>query len=295
VKRPPNSGRVRVFVISSRRSVPSFVRALGIAAALAFLVGYPAVSRAQDAAPSQEPPKSWIDPDTGHRVIRLSDEPGSDSFYFNFNAYTPDGKEMIYTTTDGTIRVLNLDTLTTRALASGITRAIVVGHKTPTIYYTKFASAANDPYFLSLWAANIDTGENRKISRPPAAGSVVTINADETLGAGSYIEGDAVGPGVYGGVGKGTTQNSMGAKNLGEPENKGQMMEERLRRSFPSPSSRSTLQTGPSPSSSSTARTGSTISSSRRPTPPSSCTATRAPGRRSIASGPSAPTARRTS
>jgi len=32
---------------------------------------------------------SWIDPDTGHRIIRLTREPGSDSFYFNENAYTP--------------------------------------------------------------------------------------------------------------------------------------------------------------------------------------------------------------
>ena len=26
---------------------------------------------------SAEPPKTWIDPDTGHRVIRLTDEPNS--------------------------------------------------------------------------------------------------------------------------------------------------------------------------------------------------------------------------
>ena len=29
------------------------------------------------AAAQQQPPREWIDPDTGHRVIRLSDEPGS--------------------------------------------------------------------------------------------------------------------------------------------------------------------------------------------------------------------------
>jgi oligogalacturonide lyase len=47
---------------------------------------------------SAEPPTSWVDPDTGHRVIRLTREPGSDSFYFNYNGYTPDGKKMAYTT-----------------------------------------------------------------------------------------------------------------------------------------------------------------------------------------------------
>ena len=51
--------------------------------------------------PGQEPPVSWIDPATGHRVLRLTREPDSASFYFNVNAYTPDGKEMIYTTPEG--------------------------------------------------------------------------------------------------------------------------------------------------------------------------------------------------
>ena len=42
---------------------------------------------------AQTPPKEWTDPATGHRVIRLTDEPGSASLYFNQNGYTPDGKK----------------------------------------------------------------------------------------------------------------------------------------------------------------------------------------------------------
>jgi oligogalacturonide lyase len=218
------------------------LRPLGLATALA-LTALPAFPQAADtpAAPGDAapPPKSWIDPDTGHRVIRLTDEPGSDSFYFNFNAYTPDGKETIYTTTNGAIRVLNLETLQTRALASDVVRAIVVGHKTPTIYFTK---ATDDPAFLTLWSSNIDTGESHKIADLPRRASVVTINADETLGAGSYIEGDAYGPGVYGG--KITKQNQMGAKNLGEPENKTEMMAQRLAAKLPNTLFTVNLQTG---------------------------------------------------
>ena len=52
-------------------------------------------------AQNTEPPKSWIDPDTGHRVVRLTDEPGSASLYFNQNGYTADGKKMVYTTPNG--------------------------------------------------------------------------------------------------------------------------------------------------------------------------------------------------
>lgn len=220
------------------RITSPLLRALSFSAALSLSMASSAFAQAAE-APATPPPKSWIDPDTGHRVIRLTDEPGSDSFYFNFNAFTPDGKEMIYTTTTGAIRVLNLDTLTTRPLASDVVRAIVVGHKTPTIYYTK---STPDPYFLELWGANIDTGANRKIADLPRRGSVVTINADETLGAGSYIEGDAVGPGVYGG--RVNTQNKMGATNLGEPENKSQMMAERLAAKLPNTLFTVNLQTG---------------------------------------------------
>ena len=56
---------------------------------------------------AQEPPRTWIDPDTGHRIVRLTNEPGSASLYFNQNGYTADGKSMLYTTPDG-ISVLNL-------------------------------------------------------------------------------------------------------------------------------------------------------------------------------------------
>src|SRR5665213_4554932 len=88
------------------------------------------------AAEIKNPPKSWIDKDTGHRVVRLTNEPGSASFYFNVNAYTPAGDEMIYTTHEG-ISVLNLKTWKTRSAVQGHVRAIVVGHKTPSVFYIK--------------------------------------------------------------------------------------------------------------------------------------------------------------
>src|SRR4051812_3600703 len=48
-----------------------------------------------------EPLKEWIDPATGHRVVRLSKEPGSASLYFHQNAYTPQGDKLIITTPSG--------------------------------------------------------------------------------------------------------------------------------------------------------------------------------------------------
>ena len=90
-------------------------------------------------------PTSWVDKDTGHRVFRLTNEPGSSGFYFNVNAYTPDGKEMVYNAPDG-IHVFDLATRKSKLLVPNPPRpanadgasafrsaghAIVVGKKTP--------------------------------------------------------------------------------------------------------------------------------------------------------------------
>ena len=172
------------------------------------------------------PPASWIDPDTGHRVIRLTREPGSDSFYFNCNGYTPDGKKMAYTTPNG-ISVLNLETLEAKQLVTGRARTIIVAHKTPNLYYSR---ATKDPFFSELWCVNLDTGENRKLADLPRRASVVAINADETLGAGTFIEGDANAGGAYDGT---VPLGKMSDVNLGEPENKGELMARRLAARLP--------------------------------------------------------------
>ena len=49
--------------------------------ALLLALVVPSIAVAADPAP----PREWIDPDTGHRIVRLSDEPGSASLYFNYN------------------------------------------------------------------------------------------------------------------------------------------------------------------------------------------------------------------
>lgn len=143
-------------------------------------------------AEKKSPPQSWIDPDTGHRVFRVTDEPGSASLYFNINAYTPDGKQMIYTTADRGIGVIDLATFTAKPLVKGPVGggpgAVVVGQKTPTVYY--FKGLKGDAQYASLWSANIQTGEQKKIADLPRRAGIFSINADETQGVGSYIIGD---------------------------------------------------------------------------------------------------------
>lgn len=39
----------------------------------------------------QTVPSDWIDPDTGHRVVRITGEAGGATLYFHDNAFSPDG------------------------------------------------------------------------------------------------------------------------------------------------------------------------------------------------------------
>jgi oligogalacturonide lyase len=173
--------------------------------------GLPLLAAAQAAS---EPPRTWIDPDTGHRVIRLTDEPGSASLYFHQNGYTADGKRMIYTTGSG-ISVLDLATRATKQVASGRLRVIVVGRTSPAVYYTKEGAA---------WSTHLDTGETRMLGKLPPRGSLATLNADDTLLAGTYIEGD----------GQDYNPNRPPQpQTLDQPANKGQMMEQRLAARLP--------------------------------------------------------------
>src|SRR6266853_1443259 len=48
-----------------------------------------------------EPPQEWVEPATGHRVVRLSRDAGSSSFYFHQNAYTAEGDKLLISTPSG--------------------------------------------------------------------------------------------------------------------------------------------------------------------------------------------------
>ena len=170
---------------------------------------------------AQHPPKTWIDPDTGHRVIRLTEEPASASLYFNQNGYTPDGKKLVYTTPNG-ISTFDLETRATRQVVEGRVRIIEVGHTTGSIFYTKGGA---------VFITNIDTGGTREIAKLPERGSVVTVNADETLLAGTYTE--AQGPSGNAYASPVRAPQSEQSHPLDQPPNKGQMMEERLAAHIP--------------------------------------------------------------
>src|SRR5258706_8716551 len=93
-------------------------------------------------AQQSAPPREWIDPDTGHRVIRLSDEPGSASLYFHQNPYTSDGQKLIITTPTG-LAAINLKTRAIEKIVDGRVGVIIVGRKTGQVYYTRTVTNDN--------------------------------------------------------------------------------------------------------------------------------------------------------
>ena len=184
----------------------------------------------ESAAP---PPKEWVDKDTGHRVVRLTDEPGSASLYFNQNGYTADGKRLVYTTPDG-ISVLDLATRQARQVVKGRVRLIDAGRKSQRVYYIR----ENAAYFT-----DVDSGETKKIAALPPRGGISTVNADETLLAGTYIEGAGQ---DYNNQRPATGATAAAAQGhaLDQPRNKGQMMEDRLAARLPMALYTLNIQTG---------------------------------------------------
>jgi oligogalacturonide lyase len=126
-----------------------------------------------------EAPRSWIDRDTGHRIVQLSTEPGSACLYFTQYAYTAGGTKLLMTTPHG----IDLVTLSTGAIESvyegHADRVIQTGRKSGLIYYVSGGFiCALDPV----------TKQSRQLVALPPHGSVASINADETLAAGAVSD-----------------------------------------------------------------------------------------------------------
>jgi oligogalacturonide lyase len=186
--------------------------------------------------PEKEPPREWIDRDTGHRVIRLSDEPGSQSLYFHQNAYTPDGKKLIITTPTG-LATIDLKTRAIEKVVEGRVNLIMTGRKTGQAYYVKTGA---------IYAVDLNTKVSREIAKLPARGSVATVNADETLLAGTITEGavsTAQGAPTRGSA-PSTDANARPQPGRDNYPGKGDMMERRLAARLPMQLFVLTMKTG---------------------------------------------------
>ena len=87
-------------------------------------------------SPQESVPREWIDPDTGHRVVRLSDEPGSQSLYSHQYAYTPDDRNLLITTPTG-VSAIDLKTRAIAKVVDGRVSLLMTGRKTGLAYYVR--------------------------------------------------------------------------------------------------------------------------------------------------------------
>lgn len=151
---------------------------LGLAAAA---LATPALAQ-EAAAPAAPPPKDWIDPKTGHRIVRLSEEGGSKNLYFHQHGYTPQGDKLAITTPSG-IALADLKTfkLTPLPKTKGAD-LLFFPRGSRRLYYSVTApgegQATDRP--KTIYALDIDSGKVKVVGRL-AQGGITSINADETL------------------------------------------------------------------------------------------------------------------
>ena len=142
-------------------------------------------------APAPVAPSDWIDPATGHHLIRLSPDTGGQSLYFHQHTYTPEGDKVVIDTRDG-VATVDLTTLgvsrpKVEIVAPGA-RVLATAWRTREVYIRRTNT---------LIAVNLDTKAERKvIAFPPQVGDRVgiAINADESLvvGIGPDPEGKTI-------------------------------------------------------------------------------------------------------
>jgi hypothetical protein len=132
------------------------------------------------------PPREWIDPATGFRIVRLSEEGGSESLYFHQNAYTAAGDKMVIAVPDG-LATVDLKSRAVERIVDGRAAQAVVARKSRQVYYVRAGA---------IYATNLDTKATRVVAKDAriGSGSGLAVNADETLVAGSFLESAAPPP-----------------------------------------------------------------------------------------------------
>jgi oligogalacturonide lyase len=131
---------------------------------------------------ADEPLLDWIDPDTGHRVVRLSREPGTASLYFHQNSYSADGKKLLVTNPHG-LATIDLDTGAIAQIYEGRTRVLVTGRRSGDIYHIQGGAV--------VLATSLESHTTREVAKLPAnlePRGNVTVNADESLIVGIGVD-----------------------------------------------------------------------------------------------------------
>ncbi|HVT80248.1 MAG TPA: oligogalacturonate lyase family protein, partial [Phycisphaerae bacterium] len=116
----------------------------------------------------------WIDPDTGHHVYRLSTENGSGNLYFHYNAYSADGRKVVFNSPAG-IMAADLASKKAELIVPGVRAALETARKSNEVFYLQGNA---------IMAADLDTKKTRQVVAIPDGLKVACVNCDGSLFAG---------------------------------------------------------------------------------------------------------------
>jgi oligogalacturonide lyase len=122
-------------------------------------------------------PRDWLDPDTGHRVIRLTDDAGGSTLYFHDNAFSPEGDTLMFNTPNGiaVIDVARIGSADAKPEIIAQGRGGYFARRTREIYFNQ-AAPGGGRGVPTIAAVNVDTKQVRVIEHARGL-----VNADGTL------------------------------------------------------------------------------------------------------------------
>ena len=155
--------------------------------------GFAALSLLASTGLSGEVRDDWIDPDTGHRIVRLSRVPGdSQSLYFHQNEFTASGDKLVFENGGvnrqrgvrgfwtNRIYVYDFKSKETDLLTDNGGKVILIAPNSRKVYHQRSNT---------LFATHLDKQETKTLAQLPFRWRISAINSDETLGAGTFVEG----------------------------------------------------------------------------------------------------------
>jgi oligogalacturonide lyase len=139
-------------------------------------------------AQAADVPAEWIDPATGHRIVRLSTDAGTRSMYFHQNSVTPDGRYVIAEGNAGIVAI-EIATRKNTLIVPGKPRALFVGRKTGLVYYSQSDGAGDSEQrsATTIFTVPAAGGKPKRVARIER-GFIGSVNSDETLLLGVYAD-----------------------------------------------------------------------------------------------------------
>jgi oligogalacturonide lyase len=143
--------------------------------------GAPALTSAPT-APVPPGPSEWIDPATGHVIVRLGKETPTASMYFHQNGYTPDGKKLLIFTPEGMstvdLQTHQIDLLVPgfRVISMSMSNGIEVSRKQPIVYYNQNIDGKN-----AVIAMNMNTHEWKQAAVLPQGAVLGGVTPDDKV------------------------------------------------------------------------------------------------------------------